>query len=386
MNSATFTVSKDFVPNDPASVTVSLSCTSGSTSPASAPASEATPASFTVTGYTPGTSCTATEIAHPARLQLDRDLRGHDRRRAQRDRRVHHHQHAQQRDLHGVQGLSCPDPASVTVSLSCTSGSATPATPRQLRERHRPAFTVTGYTAGATCTATESPIPAGYSSTGTCTDTITGAPSGTGSCTITNTLNSATFTVSKDFVPNDPASVTVSLSCTSGSAATRPPPRRPRATPAGFTVTGYTAGATCTATESPIPLGYSSTGTCADTIVGAPSGTGACTITNTLNSATFTVSKDFVPNDPASVTVSLSCTSGSATPATAPASEATPAGFTVTGYTAGATCTATESPIPLGYSSTGTCADTAARPGDRHLHHHQHAQFRELHRGQGLRA
>ena len=98
----------------------------------------------------------------------------------------------------------------------------------------------------------------------------------------------------KDFVPNDPASVTVSLSCATGSATPASCPAS-EATPAGFTVTGYTAGATCTATESPIPLGCSSTGTCADTIVGAPSGTGACTITNTLSMATFTVSKDFVP-------------------------------------------------------------------------------------------
>ena len=93
------------------------------------------------------------------------------------------------------------------------------------------------------------------------------------------------------------------------------------ATPAGFTVTGYTAGATWHRDRSPIPLGYSSTGTCADTIVGAPSGTGACTITNTLNSATFTVSKDFVPNDPPAWAVSLSCTSGSPTPASTSASE-----------------------------------------------------------------
>ena len=126
-------------------------------------------------------------------------------------------------------------------------------------------------------------------------------------------------------------------------------------------MTGYTAGATCTATESPIPLGYSSTGTCADTIVGAPSGTGACTITNTLNSATFTVHKDFVPNNGSGVvTVTLTCTSGSPDTLSKPATEAVPAVFTVTGYTAGATCSATEGTAPAGYTKNETDCQAVA--------------------------
>ena len=71
---------------------------------------------------------------------------------------------------------------------------------------------------------------------------------------------------------------------------------------------------------------------------------------------TFTVNKDFSDNNPASVTVSLSCASGRVSPASASASEATPASFTVTGFSGDPNCTATESPVPPGYTSSGTCS------------------------------
>lgn len=74
----------------------------------------------------------------------------------------------------------------------------------------------------------------------------------------------------------------------------------------------------------------------------------------------FIVYKDFVPNNVASVTVTLSCTQGTAAPASAPASESIPAIFTVTGASGTAVCTATESPIPPGYTSGGTCNATMA--------------------------
>jgi hypothetical protein len=71
------------------------------------------------------------------------------------------------------------------------------------------------------------------------------------------------------------------------------------------------------------------------------------------------VYKDFTDNNAASVTVSLVCGGGaSVSPASAPASEATPAVFTVQGYTGDPVCTATESSVPPGYSSTGTCNAT----------------------------
>ncbi len=70
---------------------------------------------------------------------------------------------------------------------------------------------------------------------------------------------------------------------------------------------------------------------------------------------TFNVLKDFVPDSAASVTVSLSCATGSVTPPSASAGEGAPATFTVTAFSGDPDCTATESPIPTGYVSNVTC-------------------------------
>ena len=70
---------------------------------------------------------------------------------------------------------------------------------------------------------------------------------------------------------------------------------------------------------------------------------------------TFTVLKDFSDDNPADVTVSLTCSTGTVTTDDATASESDPADFTVDGATTGTSCTATEFPIPVGYTSTGTC-------------------------------
>jgi hypothetical protein len=98
-----------------------------------------------------------------------------------------------------------------------------------------------------------------------------------------------------------------------------------------------------------VPAGYSANQT---DCVGVSPG-GSCTITNTLNSNTIVVSKDFTPNSVATVPVVLTCSSGNVTPTTLLASEATPAVFTVIGALAGATCTATET-VAAGYSANQT--------------------------------
>ncbi|MCI0882951.1 MAG: hypothetical protein J4O13_01045, partial [Chloroflexi bacterium] len=146
-------------------------------------------------------------------------------------------------------------------------------------------------------------------------------------------------------MPDSAAAVTVSLTCDTG-VVTPASASASEASPAVFTVTGFTPDPNCTATESPVPTGYTSTGTCNAALVAA----GQCTITNTLRSATVTVNKDFVPDDSADVTVSLVCTSGSVANDDTTASEADPANFTVTGFNLGATCTATEG-VPAGYTA-----------------------------------
>lgn len=70
----------------------------------------------------------------------------------------------------------------------------------------------------------------------------------------------------------------------------------------------------------------------------------------------FVVEKDFVPDSNASVTVSLDCSDGSISPSSESASESSGATFGVVNFSGDPTCTATEAPIPQGYTSTGTCS------------------------------
>ena len=126
-------------------------------------------------------------------------------------------------------------------------------------------------------------MPAGYSSSGVCTASITAAE-----CTIVNTLNATTFTVNKDFSDDYAGEVTVSLVCKGPPTPTvvAVDTKASESDAATFTVSGFTTGATCVATESPIPTGYDGMGTppgsCETTLsVGvAPS----CTIFNVADS------------------------------------------------------------------------------------------------------
>ncbi len=339
---ATITVNKDFIPNSTATVPVALSCTSGTVTTTPLNASEALPAVFTVTGASPGATCTATETV-PAGYT------------------------ASQGDCVGVAlGGSCTitntlnsetivvnkdfipnSTATVPVTLSCTSGTVT-TTPLNASEALSAVFTVTGASPGATCTATET-VPAGYTANqANCVGVALG-----GTCTITNTLNSNTIAVSKDFIPNSVATVPVSLTCTTGTVTTTPL-NAAEGTPAVFTVTGASPGATCTATET-VPAGYTANQT---NCVGVALG-GSCTITNTLNNNTIVVNKDFSPNSIATVPVALTCTTGTVTTTPLNTSESIPAVFTVTGASPGATCTATET-VPAGYTANqANCVNVA---------------------------
>jgi len=102
----------------------------------------------------------------------------------------------------------------------------------------------------------------------------------------------ASITVNKDFIPNNPATVPVALSCTSGTVTTTPL-NASEAAPAVFSVGGASPGATCTATET-VPAGYTANqASCASVPIG-----GSCTIVNTL--------VGFVPTSGAAMTPTLS--------------------------------------------------------------------------------
>ena len=65
----------------------------------------------------------------------------------------------------------------------------------------------------------------------------------------------------------------------------------------------------------------------------------------------FTVYKNFSDNNSASVSISLSCSSGTVTNSPQWASETTPAVFDIEGAASRATCTATENSVPSGYTA-----------------------------------
>jgi hypothetical protein len=239
-------------------------------------------------------------------------------------------------------GAAGPD---VQVDLTCDSGIVTPAS-QNANEGSPAEFAVGGATLGATCDATETTAPTGYTSNeANCVDVPLN-----GSCTIINTqANLTTITVYKDFSPDSPAPVSVSVTCDSGVVAPLSQ-NASEGSPAVFTVTG-TSSATCTATEA-VPDGYTADQTDCSNMALTPNGNSSCTIINRLDSDAIVVYKDFIPNNGAAVSVTLTCDSGTVIPTSQNASEGAPAVFEVTG-TVSATCTATEV-VPNGYTADQT--------------------------------
>ena len=168
--------------------------------------------------------------------------------------------------------------------------------------------------------------------------TINGTPGG----------GTGSFTVYKDFSDNNSASVNVHLSCSSGTVSNSPQQAR-EGVPAVFTITGASAGTTCTASEPSVPAGYTRNQT--DCQNGDPLN-GSCTIANTLAPAEsdFWVFVNFSDNAKRNVGVSLNCSSGTVTNSPQSASEAAPAVFDIEGFFPGTSCTATENSVPSGYT------------------------------------
>jgi hypothetical protein len=81
-----------------------------------------------------------------------------------------------------------------------------------------------------------------------------------------------------DFSDNNSSSVSVSLTCSSG-AVTNSPRNASQASPAVFNISGASAGASCTASES-VPAGYTANqSNCQNRAINS-----SCTIVNTLDS------------------------------------------------------------------------------------------------------
>jgi alpha-tubulin suppressor-like RCC1 family protein len=173
--------------------------------------------------------------------------------------------------------------AVVSIGLSCANGTVTNS-PQNLTGGGTLTFHVSGDAPPDSCTASESGVPAGYTSDSPCSGTITGAPAGGGSCSITNTLNTAISTVTKVFSDgNTITAVSVNLTCANGTV-TDSPQSVTGSGSATFHIKGDTPPGSCTAAEK-VPTGYTGSGSpagaCLGTITGAPSGSSSCTITDT---------------------------------------------------------------------------------------------------------
>jgi hypothetical protein len=165
------------------------------------------------------------------------------------------------------------------------------------------------HSAPSSCTVVEDGPPAGWvlislvcvdpdngtvTSVPTRTATIDLDPGETVSCTFTD-RNTAQLVVNKDFQPNNPADVNVSVTCTSGTVA-NDDTTASESDPANFTITGFNSGTTCTATEVP-PGGYIADQTNCQNVPITTGGNASCTIINQL-AGQITIIKDAVPNDP----------------------------------------------------------------------------------------
>ena len=348
-----FTVYKDFSDNSASSVSVSLSCSSGTVTNNPQNASEASPAVFSISGAGAGATCTATETVPSGYTADQSDCQDGDPLNGSctivNDKVVSSHSFTVYKDF------SDNNSSSVSVSLNCSSGSVTN-NPQNASESSPAVFNISGASNGATCTATEN-VPSGY--TADQSDCQDGDPLN-GSCTIVNNkvVSSDAFTVYKDFSDNNTAAVSVSLTCSSGTV-TNSPQNASESAPAVFNISGASAGATCTATEN-VPSGY--TADQSDCQDGDPINSN-CTIVNNLvvGSDTFRVFTYFDDKNPVvTATVYLTCSSGTVTNNPQISSDTTSALFNIEGASPGATCTATENPAPSGY----TMSDYDCQRGD----------------------
>jgi hypothetical protein len=270
-----FNVNKTFVPSDPGSVTVSLSCTDGGVAAATDnTASQTDDANFTVTGFTLNSNptCTATETGVPAGYTIN----SCSATLSVGVCTITNHETTTTFTVNKVYSPSGPL-TTVPVTVTCTSGTVT--TPAGNSGPGAPFSTVVHHfnLTGSTCSASET-VPQGYIMTSTCTN-VAISDSTPASCTITNTETTTSFTVNKVYSPANPhPAVPVTVTCTSGIVTTPAGTAAP-GSPFSTVVHHFNvAGSTCTANET-VPLGYTESDNCG--IVPISNGVPAsCTFTN----------------------------------------------------------------------------------------------------------
>ena len=303
LRTGTFTVSKDYVPDHIDAVLMTLECSSGDIVDNPVLATELLPAEFTITGFLPDATCTATEAPTPGYDQDDS---------------------ACQADDLSADGGSCTmvntlrtgtftvnktydddNETPVTVLAICTGEGDFVENPLTAAPGDPAIFIYTGFIGDPTCTAVESYVPPGYSSDNA--DCLDDDPLD-GSCTIENKVDAAiaTFFVTKDFIPDNSMEVEVFISCNDGLPLTNSQVITEDSDGVTFVVTQSTPGnLDCEITEFPVPPGFADSYVAgavdgvADSMgnidgcqfEGVIGGDFTCEITNTADDSTYTVTK-----------------------------------------------------------------------------------------------
>jgi len=213
---------------------------------------------------------------------------------------------------------------------------------------------------GTTCYATDSLTEGAAENTDpsdSCSTGVSINDDSSESCTIYNVWNRATFRVTVGFEPGAAGpSFDLSLDCASKRVIDDDTLGASSDGDIDFLIYGIPdAGTICSVTHTP-PTGYATT---ADTCSGQNTAAndedsttaGSCAITVTT-STTITVQKNYEPDniDNPAVTITLSCSGATIDDDEKTASEGSPAVFTVSNFATGATCSASESGAPAGWS------------------------------------
>ena len=341
-----FTVSKEYSDGNTTPVTITLTCTLGGVvSPETAPASPGSPAVFGVTGHTGDPECTATESDVPAGYNGSGDPPGTCQAELVTVGECTITNTVKEGSFTVFKEYSDDNTTAVTIAFTCVSGDVSPET-APASPGSPAVFNVSGSTGDPECTAAES-VPSGYNADESgCASVLLSV----GTCTITNTLKKAEFTVSKEYSDDNTTAVTITLTCVSGDVSPETAPASP-GSPAVFSVSDSTGEPECTAAEPDVPAGYNSDASgCVDVLLSA----GSCTITNSLKKDGFTVDVNFSDENEATVSIALSCTSGAPNETPLEATHTMDADFNVKGFTGDPTCTATQSGLPEEYNGSGT--------------------------------
>ncbi len=180
--------------------------------------------------------------------------------------------------------------------------------------------------------------------------------------------NSVIVSVEKIYSDLSPVGATISLECEHPTTlVTTVSSQAAPGSPAEFEVHRFIPGyqSNCTATENPVPAGYTADESDCLNIPLSIEGSPNCEIINTQNPVQIVTRKVFRDENSQSVTVELSCDSGNVTADDPAASMSDPANFTIRDFPHdGTSCIATET-MPDGYVlESSTCQGLAISPGN----------------------